>query len=105
VEIAFASRRLRALCENDRKAIKEFGTEVAAILRRRLADIRAATSISDLVTGNVQLSEDEMQCSLSVGAESLIMRSNHSTPPLTKEGKLDWTAVERVQILRVCGYE
>ena len=52
LELAFNSRELRSICEHEPTAKDALGAEIAEALRRRLADLRAATSIADLIVGN-----------------------------------------------------
>src|SRR5690242_7486082 len=51
VEIAFAKKSLRRLCESERAARRSLGATVAERLKRRLADLRAANCVKDLVAG------------------------------------------------------
>jgi plasmid maintenance system killer protein len=104
LEIAFAEKNLRELCESEVKAKRILGLEIAAKLRRRLADIRAATSIRDLVVGNPR--ELEGNCprpyliELGPGARMILM-ANHNHNPVLNSGCIDWSKVSRVKILRI----
>src|SRR5438876_798567 len=51
LELAFVNKTLRQLCESSTKANRQLGDEVADRLRRRVADLRAATCVSDLLVG------------------------------------------------------
>src|SRR4051812_25948992 len=51
VNLAFETLALRTLCECQSKAERELGIRAAARLRERLADIRAAEVVTDLVAG------------------------------------------------------
>jgi proteic killer suppression protein len=51
LELAFDSKSLRTTCENESQAKLELGATVAEILKHRLADLRAARSVKDLVAG------------------------------------------------------
>ena len=51
VEIAFAKKSLRQICESERSARRLLGRRVAQRLKIRLADIQIADSVSDLVAG------------------------------------------------------
>jgi hypothetical protein len=48
LELAFETKLLREICESEQKARQELGIKVAEALKRRLADLRAATSVEDL---------------------------------------------------------
>src|SRR4051812_2491142 len=51
VNLAFETLGLRTLCECQSKAERALGIRPAARLRERLADIRAAEAVTDLVAG------------------------------------------------------
>ncbi len=48
LELAFETKRLREICENEEIASQELGAEGAERLKHRLADLRAAGSIEEL---------------------------------------------------------
>ena len=52
MELAFATKSLRQLCENEARAKRDLGETVAERLKRRLADLRAAECVKDLVAGH-----------------------------------------------------
>lgn len=104
MEIAFANKELRSLCEDDANANEQFGEQVAAGLRKRLADLRAASSVADLIVGNLRSHIDkERHCKVLDLSETaqLIFCSNHPKPPLDADGAVDWIKVTRVIILAV----
>ena len=49
MELAFSTKALRAVCESEERAVRELGVDLASILKRRLADLRAAGNATDLV--------------------------------------------------------
>src|SRR6267142_832394 len=51
MELAFATRSIRATCESVAVATRALGTEGARVLRSRMSDLQAAGSILDLPTG------------------------------------------------------
>lgn len=108
MEIAFDTRQLRTICETEAEARRQLGPRVAESLQRRLADLRAATTIDDLVVGTPhELSGSEaarMAVNLSDGLR-MVFRANHPTNPTTEDGRLDWPRVGRVRILRIENYD
>ena len=58
VLLSFETQRIRSLCESGGAATKAFGAESALALRNRLADLRAAESLDELVACEVQVSSD-----------------------------------------------
>jgi hypothetical protein len=103
LEIAFDSRALRAICESDLQAKAELGANVAEILKHRLADLRAAAYVKDLVAGRPHIvdgSVGHMVVELSNGY-CLVFKSNHTSHPMTDADDIDWTRVTRIKILRI----
>lgn len=99
MELAFETRELRDICEIEAEAQKCLGAEVAEMLKRRLADLDAATSPNDLVAGHPQLSEDKgtMLLQLSAGFR-IVFTPNH---PSKARESVDWSGVSRIRILRI----
>jgi hypothetical protein len=104
LEIAFSSKEIRTVCEDDAEAQERFGEQVAAGIRKRLADLRAAASVADIIVGNVRSHADlQRHCKLldlSQNAQ-LVFCSNHPKPPFDALGAVDWTKVTRIIILEV----
>lgn len=103
MEIAFATKALRQISENEIKAKREFGGAPAAQLKRRLADLHAATSISDLVagaTGECKVNGSEVSISL-CDRFKVIISANHNKNPKDGSGRIEWGKVSRVKIERI----
>lgn len=104
LELAFDSRALRTVCESEAEARRELGTAMADILKRRLADLRAATSVRDLVAGNPRVGPDGQIMLLDLAdGYRLVIKANHINNPLTGTAGLDWEQVTRVKIIRIEG--
>lgn len=104
LELAFATKSLRQLCENEARAKRDLGGTVAEKLKRRLADLRAAECVKDLIAGRPHEVEGathrHFAVSLCEGAR-IVFCANHNTIPLEKSGGVDWSKVSRVKILEV----
>jgi 3-oxoacyl-ACP reductase-like protein len=105
LELAFATKTLREICESEVKASRELGVRVAEKLKRRLADLRAASCVNDLVAGRRRTrSSRNRQMALNLNKSSkIILCSNHNTTPILESGNVDWSKVTRVKILRIEG--
>ena len=104
LELAFANKSLRQLCESEAKATRGFGGRVAQRLRRRLADLRAATSVKDLVAGRPRELESVRRRNVSVElaeGSRIVFCANHNTIPMLSSGGVDWSSVSRIKILRI----
>lgn len=104
LQLAFAKKSLRDLCENKVKADCDLGMEMAEKLRRRLADFRAATCVTDLVAGQPRELKGGRRAEFTVElnrGSRVILCANHNTVPLFESGGVDWSKVTRVKILRI----
>lgn len=102
MEIAFATRDLRAMCEDLNIAQDVIGMSVADQLRARLADMRAADNVEELlglgVTG-VRIESNRLTVELAQGYR-IVLRSNHEVGRRGPE-RPEWRNVRRVQVLTV----
>ena len=104
LELAFQEKRLRGLCEDDWTAQNELGADTASLLLHRVADIRAATSVLDLVAGSPREDGSTVPSSFLVNvAEKHRIRiaANHVSNPITPTGAVDWANVRRVMIVAI----
>ncbi len=102
LELAFASKSLRTSCENECQATLEFNARLAEMLKHRLADLRAATSPRDLVTGRPRIVRDAggeyMMIDLAEDYR-LAFTANHTKNPVAESNDIDWAKVTRIKIL------
>lgn len=104
VVLAFASKRLRQICEESSEADSEYGPAVAEQLRHRLADIEAASSPLDLLAGSPRFDDDGTEQSFTVrlsGGFKVVLIPNHPKPPRDPAGKVDWKRVGRVKLIGI----
>lgn len=84
------------------------GPKAAEKLKRRLADLRAAAAISELVVSRPYeldgARDHQMAMNLCDGTR-IVFSANHSNPPTLKSGRVDWTKVNRIKIMDVENYE
>ena len=104
LELAFAEKSLRQLCENESRATRDLGATVAGQLKRRLSDMRAANRVSDLVAGRPRAiageGEQRFAVELSDGFR-IVFCANHNALPMLKSGSVNWSKVSRVKILGI----
>lgn len=104
LELAFATKSLRQLCESEAIAQRELGFSVAEKLKRRLADLRAATCVKELIAGRPRELESALRRHISLnlgGGSRLIFCANHNTVPVLKSGGINWAKVQRIKIQRI----
>jgi len=104
LQLAFESKLLRTICENESEATRELGATAAGILKHRLADLQAATSVKDLIAGRPRVLKgpdcEYMAVDLCDGYR-MVFTANHPNNPVTKTNDLDWSRVTRIKILRI----
>jgi plasmid maintenance system killer protein len=104
LELAFDSKQLRNICERESSAIEELGADIASVLKRRLADLRAARSPRELPLGNLRLENGEkgkvFVIDVCEGVQ-LVFCSNHVKPLLTVDGDVDVPRIGRIKILEI----
>ena len=106
MELAFESKELRSICEHGATAKDELGAEVAEVLRARLADLRASTSVKDLIVGNPHSVEFEGTSYFVVDicqGYQIVLKANHPENPLTGTDRIDWAKVSRVKVTHIGG--
>jgi len=104
LELAFAKKSLRQLCESEAKAKRDLGVRIASTLKRRLADMRAATSVKDLVAGQPRELEGTHRLHIAVNlcdGSRIVFCANHNATPMLESGGVDWSRVSRIKILRI----
>jgi hypothetical protein len=102
MEIAFHTKSLRSLCEVDAVMRQKLGPIAAEALRVCLADLRAASSLSDIGASYTakMTSSTDLEVTPTNGLE-IVLRA---TAPKTKKpdaAAADWGAVTRVKIMEV----
>ena len=105
MELAFADKSLRDLCESQLKAERKFGIGIARILRTRLADLQDAESIKDLIALGPQIVDSRRGViELPLGEDGrMIFCANHVSIPLEETGDVNWSRVSRIKILEIRG--
>lgn len=105
LELAFHSKELRTICENEAKANLELGPSVAEMLKHRLADLRAAKTVQDVLVGRPRvIDEREQYMAIDLcDGYLLVFAPNHVANPMTEAGDLDWSKVSRIQIMKIGG--
>lgn len=104
MEIAFRTKTLRGVCLNGDAMDERYGPERAALLRRCLADLRAAATPGEVPLFATEAGANTFGSvvSLDLGkGVSIKVSAGHKKPPRLPGGAIDWPRVERVLIERV----
>lgn len=107
MEIKFKDKLLRELCEKRAVAVKKLGDIGARKLQTRLADIAAASRVSDLMAGHPHpLKGDRLgQFALDLaGGWRLVFAPANEPIPRRDDASIDWFAVTIVCIEYIGDY-
>lgn len=105
--IAFASRDLEELCLSERRAVRELGKACARKLFARLADLKAASHVGELVAGYPHPLKGDRAGQFSIrldGGKRLVFSPANEPVPLTDDGSVDWRRVTSVRIVFIGDY-
>ena|SRR5208337_956224 len=107
MDIEFDTPALRKICENEREAKRQLGAACAKKLKYRLAEIQAASVVTELPAGNPHAlgreRTDEYAVSLE-GLKRLTFKPANSPIPRTTDDKIDWSKVNKVNIVFIGNY-
>ena len=104
MELAFETKPLRRLCEEEIYAINELGPSVSEKLKHRLADLRAASTIGELIAGNPRIVESKNLSQMKVdlcNGYYILFCANHVNNPMTEIQTIDWSRIKRIKIIRI----
>lgn len=103
MELAFRTRTLRSICQDEEVAAAALDPVVLDHLRNRLADLLAASSIEELIVGQPRVEDgDPPRLVVELGpSHQLICSPNHLKSSPTPGGDLDWRRVRRLQIIAI----
>jgi len=77
---------------------------VGGALRDRLADLRAASQLTDLLVGSPTVMQGLQGKRVTIGlagACRLIVEANHLKLPTDPSGSVDWSRVTRIKIVNI----
>ncbi len=107
MNLDFANKRLRKLCETEKMAQKELGASAAKKLNSRLADLIAAERVGDLVVGKPHPLKGDRQGQFSLTLHHgirLVFEPLMHAVPTTDSGAIDWPAVTGVNVVFIGDY-
>jgi hypothetical protein len=105
LRFSFKDHDIRKVCEDSDTATNKYGISVADVLRIRLADLEAATTIADLLSGNPGIVPNTPYSLYKVDLAKnlqLFFGAHHvKKPPLDKNKDINWAIVNYIQILEI----
>lgn len=104
MELAFVDKALRDLCASRGALDRRLGSVRAETLRHRLADLRAASCIHELLTQQPYPIDDSGRMALDViEGIRILFCPNHRNVPRSRDGKIDWSRTSRLKIIEIEG--
>lgn len=103
MELAFLDKKIRLICEDGDEASAILGPAVAKALQNRLADLDAASNVTDLLVGNAMEHGEGVEAYYSLDIENgylLFFRPSH-TRIHTIKNCINWKRVTKIQILKL----
>jgi hypothetical protein len=100
LELSFATKELRDLCEHEGAAIEQFGERVARNLISRIADLKAADTPCDLLVGNPRPNSDRNYL-INIGEGLCACFTVNQKAYFEKNHSVDWSSVYRIKITSI----
>lgn len=107
MEVTYKDKKLRDLCLQERVAIRELGAAGANKLKTRMANLYAASVVTELVAGHPHplQGDREGQFALSLdGGRRLVFTPQDKANVTTEAGEIDWARVSKVAVVFVGDY-
>jgi len=102
MDIAFQTRALRDLCEDELRLSARFGSDAATQIIARMADLRATEAIQELVKAGlcVPLEDGRLASSIDAGWR-IVLAPNHLQRRRASSPPLPWSQVTRVKVFAI----
>jgi proteic killer suppression protein len=104
MQITYASKTIKRLCEEDKHQRKQLGENRAKRLRARIRELRAVENVKKLLYGNPHplIGDRAGQFSVDLdGPMRLLFEPIDQPPPTLSSGGIDWQQVCSVCILEI----
>lgn len=104
LELSFSHKKLRDLCYSEFLAKQTYGPELAQSLRKRIADLAAVHTASELfhLPGKPQELAGDRQGQMAIELNNgfrLYFKSGHLDERTDESGKTDWSRVRRIKLI------
>ncbi len=102
MDIDYKTAKLKKLCLASKAADKKLGPNSGKKLRTRLADIEAASNVSELIAGRPHPYTGDKDGLFSLdlhGGDRLLFEPLTPLPPTKDDGGIDWSNVESIFIV------
>ncbi len=107
MDVFFADDHLERLCFEERRAKRRLGSKGARKLRTRLAELQAATRVSDLIAGRPHPLKYDQAGKFAVDLDRgcrLVFAPAHDPVPLNDDDSVAWGEVTAIRIVFIGDY-
>lgn len=107
LEIRYKDKKIRDLCEKQAVANQKLGATCARKLRLRLAELEAATQVTELIAGRPHPLSGNRQGQYALdlaGGWRLVFAPAHDPCPMLPSGGIDWAQVTIISIEYIGDY-
>jgi proteic killer suppression protein len=107
MKISFLDAGIEGLCKQSKLATRKLGAESAKKLQRRLSELFAANSVSELVAGRPHPLERDRAGQFSVdlhGGCRLVFKPTRQPPSARLDGSIDWARVDDITLMEAGDY-
>ena len=104
MKIYFKSKSIRKICEDHKKARKKLGLARTKLLHSRIADIRAANSVSELTAGHPHPLRGDRRCQFAVNLDKKTRLVFCEFGQSNSDSLTDWDEVSEIQIIEIVDY-
>ena len=101
MELGFATKGLRRICEQEGWARRELGDEAAAALKRRLADLESAEVLTELPWLPIVFGADGDASIEFHPGYCLNIVAIRGASPMDGNQETDWTTVDRIKLMGI----
>lgn len=107
MDIVFEDKDVERLCSDEKHMMKMLGKACAKKLQTRLNELCVAANLDEVVSGRPHPLRGDFEGCFGLdlkGGNRLVIRPNHSPPPLLEDGGLDRKSVTSVCVVFVGDY-
>lgn len=107
MKVSYEDENVEPLCKQSKVAVKKLGMESAKKLQRRLAELHAASVVSELAIGRPHPLEYDLAGQFAVDLHKgmrLIFKPTRQPPPSKADGSIDWSQVDEITIVEAEDY-
>jgi proteic killer suppression protein len=107
MNVSYEDEDVETLCKQSKVAVKTLGAESAKKLQRRLAELHAASVVSELAVGRPHPLEYDRAGQFAVDlhkGKRLVFKPTRNPPPLKADGSIDWSQVAEITIIEAGDY-